>query len=408
MASCEIGNRLRRRPTFLCGDDHPTLLIASVGTSQKSDSLDVETTKTKRAVALGAHAVTDHSFYGRIEAYHKALIDNVDAYISTVANYELAARCREQGKGWQNVDGRVAIDLLAEQAERGMDIITVHASFLQRHLSMVARSNRLIPTTSKGGGIIASYMNLRGEENPYYLFFDDVLKVCGEYNVTISLGTAFRPATVCDTWDDLLIEELSVMGELVAKAQIAGVPIMIEGIGHATIGNIQTHIKLAKTLCHGAPYRILPMATDIALGYDHISAAIATAVAVANGANAVLCISRAEHIGLPSEQDLEEAIIAGKIAVHCGEISRSSGSLEKDRQMSLTRWSQGCKGDWTAAAHPEGAKEALQRYGRLDDQIVQCSMCGAYCGIAAGISTVKIGGKAASRNKGAATDLVSG
>jgi phosphomethylpyrimidine synthase len=391
---CTIGNKIRKRPVFQCGDGHPTLVIGSVGTSQKSDSLATEIEKTKRAVALGAHAVTDHSFYGDIIEYHRGLIDNVDAYISTVANYELAARCRDDGTGFRGVNDHLPIDILREQVERGMDIITIHASFLQRHLVSVSTSKRLIPTTSKGGGIISSWMRSRGEENPYYTYYDEILDMFKEYNTTISLGTVFRPATVCDSWDDVLIEELTVMGELVQRAYDKGVPIMIEGLGHSTMGNMQAHITIAKTLCHGAAYRMLPMATDIALGYDHISAAIAAAVGVQCGVNAVLCVSRAEHIGLPREEDLEEAIIATRIGVHCGEISLPNADLSKDRQMSITRWKEGCKGDWSWAIHPEGAKQALERYDRLDDQIIQCSMCGSYCGIAAGISTAKHGAKA--------------
>lgn len=403
MSLCIIGNHLRKRPTFTCGDGYPTLLIGSVGTSSKSDPLDIEVAKTNKAVAMGVHAVTDHSFYGNIVDYHKALIDNTDAYISTVANYEFAARVREDKKGFKDISDHLAIDILREQAERGMDIITVHASILNRHLDMVANSKRLIPTTSKGGGIMSQYMRVRGDENPYYTYYDEVLDICKEYNVAISLGTVFRPATVCDTWDDLLIEELTVMGELVKRAQDRDVPIMIEGIGHSTIGNIPAHIKLAKTLCNNVPYRVLPMATDIALGYDHISSAIGAAVAVAHGANAVLCISRAEHIGLPSEPDLEEAIIAGKIAVHCGELGLQTPDLSRDHQMSVTRWEQGCKGDWSAAIYPEGAKEALKRYERLDDQLIQCSMCGTYCGIAAGIATHRH--SLANKNRGALISL---
>ncbi|MDD5586924.1 MAG: phosphomethylpyrimidine synthase ThiC [Alphaproteobacteria bacterium] len=390
MTHCDIGNKLRNRPTIKCGDGHPTLLIGSVGTSQATDSLETEIAKTNRAVALGVHVVTDHSFYGDLAPYHKALVENVDAGISTVACYEFAARHGgKTGQDFCQEGGRLAIDLLREQAERGIDMITVHAPVLKRHLPMVARAERLIPTTSKGGGILARYMSRTGQENPYYVHYDEILDVFKTYNVTMSLGTAFRPASVCDTWDDLLTEELTVMGELVHRAQTAGVSVMIEGIGHATIGNIPKHVQLAKSLCYNAPYRVLPMATDIALGYDHISAAIATAAAVAAGANAILCVSRSEHIGLPSEADLEEAIITGKIAVHCGEISLPGADLSKDRQMSLTRWKKGCKGDWNAAVCPENAREALKKHGRLDDPCVQCSMCGIYCGIMAGNMTSK-------------------
>lgn len=369
-----------------CGVGAPTLVIGSVGTSASSDTLDEEVAKARRAQLAGADAVTDHSFYGDLEAYHRALVDNLDIIVSTVACYEFAAR--HQRTRWAGVLHSEPLAVLESQVLRGVDLITVHASLQRRHLDRLTSTSRLIPTTSKGGGVLTSYMRLTSRDNPYYDCFDDILELFKEHGVTLSLGTTFRPATVCDGWDALVIDELDAMAELVERAIAAEVNVMVEGIGHANVGAIPTFVRLAKSYCWGVPYRVLPMATDAALGYDHISGAIGASVAVAAGADAVTCMSRAEHIGLPTEADLEEAVIATRIAAHCGELMQR-GDTSRDRQMSRTRWANGCKGDWQAAIYPDGAQAALLARGRLDDQLIQCGMCGDFCGIAAGIGAVR-------------------
>jgi phosphomethylpyrimidine synthase len=388
MKLIDIGNNSRGRTKMRCGEGAPTLIIASVGTSSTGDPVSVEVRKSIRAAELGAHVVTDHSFYGDINELQRAIAADADVGLSTVACYEFAAKY--QKREWRKVSPQTPIDLLQAQIERGVDLVTIHASLLRSDVANVDQNDRLIPTTSKGGGIVANYIRMTGRENPYYEYFDDVLRILAGTGAAISLGTTFRTATVCDTWDKLLLGETRNMGELVRRAIEAKVPIMVEGFGHAAINSIPTYIRLAKLYCADAPYRVLPMATDRALGFDHISGAIAAAVAVANGANAVTAMSRAEHIGLPDMADMEEAIIATKIAAACGELG-TIADFDPERQMSRTRWAQGCKGDWTVAIHPAGAEEALERRGRLNDQLIQCSMCGDFCGINAGIATVKLG-----------------
>lgn len=383
-----IGNSARGRVGVPCGDGAPTLIIASVGTSSPDDPVQLEVEKAKIAVSVGAGAVTDHSFYGDIDQIHSALVEEIDAIVSTVTSYEFAATY--QRAEWRNCGSRAAIDILRKQVHRGVDLLTIHASLLRNDLEMLGDSKRTIPTTSKGGGILSAFIRATGSENPYYEHFDEVLDICGEYDATISLGTTFRPATVCDNWDGLLCSETERMGELVERALSAKVGIMVEGFGHASLDAIPTLIALAKMHCHDAPYRILPMATDRALGYDHISGAIATAVSIMHGANAVTAMSRAEHIGLPSSEDLVEAVIATRVAVASGELAIGA-HRDAEMQMSRTRWAQGCKGDWSAAIYPEGARQALETRNRLHDQLIQCGMCGDHCGINAGIAAVALG-----------------
>jgi phosphomethylpyrimidine synthase len=386
MTDLLIKNRLRNISARPCGATSPTLVIASIGTSAQGDPLASELEKALRAQKLGADAVTDHSFYGDIPRFQNGLVDKLDIIVSTVVCYEFAAR--HPGNDFRRASPAEAVDVVREQAKRGVDLVTVHASLLRDHVGLLANSKRLIPMTSKGGGIVAAYMRAGSRQNPYYEAFDELLDILAEYHVTLSLGTSFRPASVCDSWDELMAVELETMSELVERANARGVQVMVEGIGHAPIHSIPTYIRLAKSFCSGAPYRVLPMATDTALGYDHISGAISAAVAVAAGADAITCISRSEHIGLPSQAELEEAIIATKVAARCGELSKL-GDFTREAQMSRTRWGQGCKGDWTTAIHPEGAADALRAKGRLDDQLIQCGMCGDHCGIAAGISAAR-------------------
>lgn len=388
MARIEFGNNLRGRNKMQCGSGAPTLIIASVGTSSSTDAVSVEVEKCAAAARAGAEVVTDHSFYGDIDNLQRTVAEQVDVGLSTVTCYEFAATY--QKREWKKVSQNTPIDTLAQQIERGVDLLTVHASLLREDVAHVDNNARLIPTTSKGGGIVANYIRTTGRENPYYEKFDELLDIVLGSGAAISLGTTFRAATVCDGWDSLMATELQRMGELVERAHQKGVPIMIEGLGHAPIQAIPTYIRLAKLYCYGAPYRVLPMATDRALGFDHISGAIAAAIAVSNGADAITAMSRAEHIGLPTLTDMEEAIIASKIAAACGELAKL-GDYSAEKQMSRTRWAQGCKGDWTVAIHPTGAEDALRQRGRINDQLIQCGMCGDFCGINAGIATVKLG-----------------
>lgn len=388
MRTIRIGNPGRGRETLPCGVGERTVIIASVGTSQSSDSTDDEFNKCLAAARAGAQVVADHSFYGDIAAFHARVAKEVDACLSTVTCYEFAARHPQ--REWNTLDGRRMLDLVAEQAARGVDLMTIHASLTREDAAHVDDNARLIPTTSKGGGIIANYIRLTRRENPYFEYFDDLLDILAEAGVTLSLGTTFRAASVCDGWDELMAGEMRRMGALVDRALARGVPVMVEGIGHSAVSAIPTYIRLAKAYCHGVPYRVLPMATDRALGYDHISGAIAATVAVANGADVVTAMSRAEHIGLPTWVDMEEGIVATRVAAACGELTKLK-DYERERRMSRARWAQGCKGDWRMAVYPEGAERALQQHGRLDDHLIRCSMCGDFCGITAGIAAVNLG-----------------
>lgn len=377
MENIFIKNRLRKINGRYCGTDYKTFVIGSIGTSSTNGEFDEEYKKVSVAEELKIDCLTDHSFFGNIREFHLDLTKNSKLLISYVSCYEFQSTF-----GSNNYSGfslNKLIEMFEDQAKRGLDVITLHSAILKDHLKILGDTKRLIPMTSKGGTIIAKYIKETNMENPFKLAFDKILKICKNYNVTLSLGTSFRTASVCDEWDVLLDIELEEMRKQVEKSIDEGVNTMIEGIGHATLEKIPQYIAKAKKMCYNVPYRTLAVATDIALGYDHIASAIANANAVAFGADAITCITRAEHIGLPSLNDFKEGLITSKIAAHIGELVKLK-DLSIDKEMSLKRWQFGCKGDWRLSPYPKGSFEELLKRN-YDTSTIECSMCEQNCGI---------------------------
>ncbi len=377
MENIFIKNKLRKIDGRNCGANYKTFIIGSIGTSSTNSDFEEEYKKVSIAEELKIDCLTDHSFFGNIRDFHFYLTKHSKLLISYVSCYEF-----QSTYGLSNYNAfslNRLIEMFEDQAKRGLDLITLHSVLLKEHLKILENTKRLIPMTSKGGAIIAKYIKETSMENPFKLAFDKILKICKNYNVTLSLGTSFRTASVCDEWDILLDIELEEMRNQVQMALNEGVNIMIEGIGHATLENIPRYIAKAKKMCYNVPYRTLAIATDIALGYDHIASSIANANAVAFGADAITCITRAEHIGLPTLNDFEEGLIVNKIAAHIGELVKLK-DLSIDREMSLKRWEFGCKGDWRLSPYPKGSFEELLKRN-YDTSTIECSMCEQNCGI---------------------------
>ena len=368
----QFGNKNNSLNSLCVGEKQRTLVIAGIGTSENTCSSELEFRKAKLALDAGADMISDHSFFGDINLFHKRLISELGARLSVVASYELSMRYGQ--KKWDKLDSNRVLSLIEEQIARGIDIITIHATLTLDDLSLLKTSRRIIPMTSKGGGIIADYMTQTGEENPYWVFFDEILHLISNTGVAISLGTTFRPASVCDKWDNISENEITKMGELVARADERNVPIIVEGLGHVSINEIENIVKKTKLKCHNAPYRILSVATDRAIGGDHISGAIAAAIAVANGANMIQAVSRKEHIGLPNCEDVVEAVTSAKIAAAAGELV-SIGDYELECEMAKSRWKNGCHGNLDFSIIP---KSVLPLEANRNDSLKNCSMCGDY------------------------------
>lgn len=379
----QFGNNNNSLGNLCTGEKQKTLIIAGIGTSENAGSLEFELKKAQSALGAGADMISDHSFFGDINSFHKKLIFELGARVSVVASYELSVRYKKEK--WDKLDSNQILSLLEEQVARGIDIITIHATLTLDDLRLLKTSKRIIPMTSKGGGIIADYMSQTGEENPYWVFFDEILQLISGTGVAISLGTTFRPASVCDKWDFFSESEITKMGELVAKADSLNIPIIVEGLGHVSINEIEKIVKKTKLKCYNAPYRILSVSTDRAIGGDHVSGAIAAAIAVANGANMIQAISRKEHIGLPNIEDIVEAVTSARIAATVGELV-SIGNYEMEQEMAKSRWQYGCHGNLDFSVIP---KSVLALTVNENERLKSCSMCGDYCGLGFAHSAIK-------------------
>ena len=379
----QFGNKNNALGNLCVGEKQKTLVIAGVGTSESTCSLEYELKKVRQALLAGADMVSDHSFFGDINNFHKRIIFELGARLSVVASYELAVRHKH--KKWDKLGLNQILSLLEEQVARGIDIITIHATLTQDDLKLLKTSKRTIPMTSKGGGIIADYMIQTGEENPYWVYFDKILDLISGTGVAISLGTTFRPASVYDKWDCFSESEITKMGELVAKADKLNIPIIVEGLGHVSIDEIDKIVKRTKLKCYNAPYRILSVSTDRAIGGDHISGAIAAAIAVASGANMIQAVSRKEHVGLPNADDIVEAVTSAKIAATVGELV-SIGNYELEYEMAKSRWQNGCHGNLNYSIIP---RSVLAMTVNENERIKSCSMCGDYCGLEFAHSVIK-------------------
>lgn len=379
----QFGNKNNALGDLCTGEKQRTLVIAGVGTSESTCSLESELKKVQLALKAGADMISDHSFFGDINSFHKKIIFELGARLSVVASYELSVRYGQ--KKWNKLGLNQILSLIEEQVARGIDIITIHATLTLDDLNLLKTSKRIIPMTSKGGGIIADYMMQTGEENPYWVFFDEILELISGTGVAISLGTTFRPASVCDKWDGFSESEITKMGELVAKADNLNIPIIVEGLGHVSINEIDKIVKRTKLKCCNAPYRILSVSTDRAIGGDHISGAIAAAIAVASGANMIQAVSRKEHIGLPNADDIVEAVTSARIAATVGELV-SIGNYELECEMAKSRWQHGCHGNLDFSIIP---KSVLALSVNENQRLKSCSMCGDYCGLEFAHSAIK-------------------
>lgn len=371
-----IGNKKRNKKFVAGGGEYPKIL-ASVGVSSKEDSIITEVEKAKTAQKYGADIVIDHTLTLENYEVQKQIIEETDIAVSSIAVYDMAAKSRYGTKGFY--DAKEVLDGIEEKAKLGLDLMTVHASVQKKDLKFFESNQRVIPCTSRGGTMVLENIKKTSEENFYYTYFDDILDIAKEYQVTISLGAIFRPANIYDAINEnsMYWEEISRNAELVERAKAKGVSCMVEGIGHCPINLIPDVVKKSKEICK-APYRVLTVATDSALGFDHVSSAIAASTAVMAGADFVTAVSRSEHLGLPKIEDLKEAVISAKIAAHCGYIART-GDITLDYSMAKKRSEVGCRGSIKSAIVPEMTKEALERHKRCEDK--KCTMCGDFCAL---------------------------
>ena len=355
-----------------------TKINVNLGTSRDWKDLDMELEKVNDAVKMGAESIMDLSSFGDTQKFRRKLTSQCPAIIGTVPIYDAVVYYH---KPLKEITSQEWIDIVEMHAKDGVDFMTIHVGINKATAGRFKKNKRLTNIVSRGGSIIFAWMEMTGEENPFYEHFDHILEICQQYDVTLSLGDACRPGCIADAGDISQIEELVTLGELTKQAWEKDVQVIIEGPGHMALNQIEANMKIQQTLCQGAPFYVLgPMVTDIAPGYDHITAAIGGAIAAANGASFLCYVTPAEHLRLPDVDDVKEGIIASKIAAHAADIAKGiKGAADWDRQMSTARKNLDWEEMFRLAIDPEKARR--YRAQAKPEKEDTCSMCGNFCAV---------------------------
>ena len=355
-----------------------TKINVNLGTSRDMTDLEMEFQKVRSAVEMGAEAIMDLSSFGDTRKFRRCLTEKCPAMIGTVPIYDAVVY---YNKPLAQITAAEWIDIARMHAIDGVDFMTVHCGINRETAEKFKKNKRLTNIVSRGGSIIFAGMEMTGNENPFYERFDELLDICREYDVTLSLGDACRPGCIADATDASQIGELITLGELTKRAWARDVQVMIEGPGHMPLNQIAANMEIEKTLCHGAPFYVLgPIVTDVAPGYDHITSAIGGALAAANGAAFLCYVTPAEHLRLPDVDDVKEGIIAARIAAHAADIAKGvPGAADWDRDMSLARKKLDWEKMFTLAIDPEKARR--YRAESKPEREDTCSMCGNFCAV---------------------------
>ena len=363
---------------FGIGNSLKTKINVNLGTSRDCLNLDVEMEKVNKAVEMGAEAIMDLSSFGHTHVFRKKLVDECPAILGTVPIYDAIVY---YNKALKDITSREWIDVFKMHAEDGVDFMTIHCGINRNTAERFKAMKRKMNIVSRGGSLIFAWMEATGNENPFFEYYDEILDICNEYDVTLSLGDACRPGCLADASDISQIEELVTLGELTARAWKKDVQVMIEGPGHMPMDQIQANMKIQQTICMGAPFYVLgPLVTDIAPGYDHITSAIGGAIAAQNGAAFLCYVTPAEHLALPNVEDVRQGIIASKIAAHAADIAKGvRGAREIDDKMADARRVLDWDAQWECAIDPETAKQI--REDRKPEHEDTCSMCGKFCAV---------------------------
>ena len=357
-----------------------TKINVNLGISRDWKDMDMEIEKVNNAVKMGAESIMDLSSYGDTRTFRKRLTKECPAMIGTVPIYDAVVYYH---KPLKEITSKEWIDIVRMHAEDGVDFMTIHCGINKATAGRFKANRRLTNIVSRGGSIIFAWMEMTGEENPFYEHYDEILDICREYDITMSLGDACRPGCLKDASDISQIEELVTLGELTARAWEKDVQVMVEGPGHMPMNQIAANMEIQKTICKGAPFYVLgPLVTDIAPGYDHITAAIGGAIAAASGASFLCYVTPAEHLRLPSLDDVKEGIIASRIAAHAADIAKGiPHARDIDDKMADARRVLDWDAQYACALDPETAKAIRDSRKPEDDHSDTCSMCGKFCAV---------------------------
>lgn len=358
-----------------------TKVNANLGTSGDLAEIPLELEKLMVSVDAGADTVMDLSTGGAVDETRRAIIDGSPVPVGTVPIYQAALEAVRKGKSFVEMSPEELFECIVKHAEDGVDFMTVHCGITRQAIEILKKHPRVMGVVSRGGTLMLEWMQYNNAENPLYEHFDRLIEIAREYDLVLSLGDALRPGAIEDASDPVQLAELYTLGELTLRARKGGAQVMIEGPGHMPLDQIQANVMLEKKICHGAPFYVLgPLVTDVAAGYDHISSAIGGAIAASYGADFLCYVTPAEHLRLPSIDDVREGVVASRIAAHAGDIVKGvKGAREWDLNMSRARKALDWAKQYALSIYPERARIVRESLLPSDPEV--CTMCGAFCAI---------------------------
>ena len=379
---------------FGIGQGLRTKVNANIGTSSDYGSIDTELEKLRVAIDSGADTVMDLSTGGDIPAIRRTIIAATSLPIGTVPIYQAGIEAIDKHSAIVKMSVDDLFSAIEDHIRDGVDFITVHCGVTRSAIDRLKQQGRVADVVSRGGAFLIGWILYNERENPLYEYYDRLLEMVREFDVTLSLGDGMRPGSIADATDRAQVEELLTLGELVSRAQQAGVQVMVEGPGHIPLNQIVANVQLQKAICQGAPFYVLgPLVTDIGAGYDHITGAIGGAIAAAAGTDFLCYVTPSEHLSLPDPEDVRQGVIASRIAAHAADIVKGvKGAEQWDRKMSEARK----RFDWEEQARLSLDPERSHRVHSRQHATVgaACSMCGEFCAMALmeeylGVSTAK-------------------
>lgn len=363
---------------FGVGEGLSTKVNVNLGISgDKADAAE-EWKKVKIAEDYGADAIMDLSNSGKTRQFRQQLIDETPLMVGTVPMYDAIGYMEKPLVKLTKDD---LLEVVRAHAEDGVDFMTIHCGINKSVIKTFKETGRLMNIVSRGGSLLFGWMEVTGNENPFYEFYDEVLEICHEYDVTISLGDSCRPGCLYDSNDATETAEMIELGKLCKRAWAAGVQVMVEGPGHMAIDEIAANMKLQKRLCHNAPFYVLgPLVTDIGVGYDHITAAIGGAISASSGADFLCYVTPAEHLCLPNAQDVLDGLMATKIAAHAADIAKKvPHARDMDDKMGRARRKLDWNAMWKCALDPVTGKKRYEESPAATEGT--CTMCGKMCAV---------------------------
>ncbi len=362
----------------LVGQPSSIKVNANLGTSPFLCDVNLELSKLRSAIEAGAHTVMDLSTGGDLDQIREKMIALSPLPLGTVPIYSVAQKYISQGGDVSLITEDELLEEIEKEAVQGVDFMTLHCG-VSREAAEMAKRDRILGIVSRGGSILAKWMDRNKKENPLLEYYDDILSICKKYNVVISLGDGLRPGAAEDAGDKAQWEEVIILGELARRARDAGVQVMIEGPGHVPLNMVISQIETMKRICDGAPLYVLgPLTTDIAAGYDHIAGAIGGALAAYAGADFLCYVTPAEHLTLPNENDVYQGVIASLIAAHSAEVALGyKKAREKNKRISVARRDLDWEEIMAVALDGNIVKKRREKFASKEE----CAMCGEFCAV---------------------------